>query len=96
MWRVYTTAKATHSRPSDLLCVVDRWAAYQLDCAVSYFGMVIENALQEQVNVGPDDKPRWVAKYTLTQLLTPGFKLGGDHEAPLPLKADGMIYDEVS
>lgn len=75
---------------------MDRWAAYQLDCAICYFGMVIENALNEQVNVGPDDKPKWVAKYTLTQLLTPGFKLGGDDEAPLPLKADGMIYDEVS
>lgn len=60
------------------------------------FGIALENALQELINIGDDDKPRWVAKYTLEQLLTPGFVLGGESGGDeLPLKADGLIYDEV-
>jgi len=80
--------------------VSDRWAALQFDAAVTTLGVAIENASQEQVQVGPDNAPRWEKRYTMRQLLTPGFRLGGllgaDEGDDLPLGAvDGLIYDEV-
>lgn len=67
------------------------------DAAVVFFGNAIENAAQEQINVGGEEKPRYVAKYTLVQLLTPGFVIEADADDgdELPFGADGMIYDEV-
>jgi hypothetical protein len=96
MWRLYTTAKATHSRPSALVCVEDRWAAYQFDSAVSFFGIAVENAAQEQIKAGE----KWVNRYTLDQLLTPGFVLGdGEAGDALPFSAqaapEGLVYDEI-
>ena len=93
MWRLYTTAKGTGSRPSTLVCVKDRWAAYQFDSAVSFFGVAVENAAQEQIQAGD----KWVNRYTLDQLLTPGFALGdGDTGDVLPVAGvEGMIYDEI-
>lgn len=96
MWSLYLTAKGSHSRPSDLVGITDRWAAYQLDSAVVLLGTVIENAAQEQVNVGGDTSPKWERKYTMKQLLTPGFIIGQpDDGDALPTGADGLIYDEV-
>ena len=81
------------------MTIQDRWAALQFDQAVTTFGGIIENAAQEQINVGPEDKPRWVAKYEMSDLLTDGFVIGGtgggDVDA-LPTKVDGLIFDEVS
>lgn|GEM_PF-5304385 len=97
MWNLYLTAKGSHSRPSDLAGITDRWAAYQLDSAVVLLGTIIENAAQEQVNVGGETSPKWERKYTLRQLLTPGFIIGQQDEGDaLPTSADGLIYDEVS
>jgi hypothetical protein len=75
MWTLYQTASASHSRPSDLLCVEDRLAAYLFDAAVTTFGRVIENAAQEEVNNGSPTQPKWERKYTLMQLLSQDFKL---------------------
>lgn len=96
MWRLYQTAQTFSQRPSQLAGIDDAWAAYQLDSAVAYFGMVITNASQEMVNVGDDTKPRYRAKYTLKELLTEGFVLAdeGDDMGSLS-SADGIIYDEV-
>lgn len=64
-----------------------------------YFGTVIENASQEQINVGDDEKPRYQRKYTLTQLLTDGFRLEIDRDED---DMDGLIgvegarFDEVA
>lgn len=94
MWSLYLTAKGTCSRPSDLVGVRERWAAYQFDSAVTYLGVTIENAAQQQVNVGGQSNPNWQSKYSLRQLLTPGFVIGDEQEA-LPPGAEGLIYDEV-
>ena len=95
MWRLYQTSKATGSRPSELMCLTDRWAAIQFDQAVTTFGMIITNAAEEQIQTGD----KWVAKYDLADLLTPGFVIGGTgsgEDAPLPVgKVDGLIFDEV-
>lgn len=77
--------------------IADAWAALQFDNAVVYFGTVIENAAQEQVNVGDDKHPKWRRKYTLAQLLTPGFVLDTEDEADMDSleRVDGAIFDEV-
>ena len=97
MWNLYLTSKGSHSRPSDLVGITDRWAAYQLDSAVVLLGTILENAAQEQVNVGGETSPKWERKYTMRQLLTPGFMIGQDEGDALPTgEVDGMLYDEVS
>ncbi len=60
--------------------IADRWAAYQFDQAVTFFGTNIEAAAQEQQNVGDKDHPDWQPRYTMAQLLAPGFRL------PAPVK----------
>lgn len=76
--------------------VRDAWAALQLDNAVIYFGTVIENAAQEMEKRGPESSPRWEPKYTLAQLLTPGFALRGQEAESMSIVgADGLIVDEV-
>jgi hypothetical protein len=74
MWKLYLTSKATHSRPSSLLCVDDPLVAYQFDAAVTAFGTVIENALHERVEVGSGKFKRYVARYELRDLLADGFQ----------------------
>lgn len=77
--------------------IEDRWAALQFDHAVTLVGLVIENAAQETVNTGDDKRPRWTRKYTMRQLLDPGFRLPLEDEGDLGALegADGVIYDEV-
>lgn len=75
MWDLYQLAKATSSRPSDIACIEDRWAAYQFDSAVTFVGVVIENALHETREVGVGQHKRQEPKYTIAQLLDPEFHL---------------------
>lgn len=82
MWTLYQKAKTYSRLPSTLLKLNDEWVAYQLDSAVTLFGTVIENALQERQNVGNDKSPAWEQKYTLLQLLADDFRL------PAPAKVD--------
>jgi len=55
--------------------IEDRWAAYQLDAAVTLVGTAIESALHEMQEVGAGERRRLVPRYTLAQLLDPGFRL---------------------
>ncbi len=75
MWRLYTTAKASSSRPSELVCIEDRWTAYQLDAAVALVGGAIENAAQELQEVGQGQDKKLVPRYTMHELLDPAFRL---------------------
>lgn len=97
---MYQTATKLGQRPSRLAeGITDAWAAYQFDCAVVYFGTVIENASQEQINVGDDSHPRYKRKYTLAQLLTEGFVLDTDSdEGDIDglRGVDGAMFDEVT
>lgn len=99
MWRLYLTAKTIAQRPSDLLDIVDRWVALQLDNAVIMVGTAIENAAQEQMNVGNEDKPHWKSRYTMVQLLDSAFRLptnDGDTDIDQIVGISGDFYDEVA
>ena len=74
MWKMYQTATMMSSRPSDLACITDRWAALQLDAAVTLVGRTIENALQEQHNVGSDKEPNHQPRWVLPQILEDDFR----------------------
>lgn len=82
------------------MCIRDRLAAYQFDAAVTTFGVIVENALHETVEIGNDRTKRSIPKYTIKQILDDKFKLPrGDEEAGNvdTLKgADGVFFDEVS
>lgn len=52
---------------------------YELDAAAATFGLVIKNALQERVEVGHGANKRWVARYTLTELLDDSFQFQSDN-----------------
>lgn len=97
MWSLYKQAKSFSQRPSKLLDVTDKWAAYQFDEVVNLFGMVIENALAETIEVGTKGNRTRKPKYTLKQLLAPAFRLPlQQDEAPDMLQGvDGLLFDEV-
>lgn len=78
MWNLYALTKVTYQRPSDIIGIRDRWAAYQFDSAVALVGTTIENALQETVKAGEKTSPR----YTLAQLLNADFRLPRDPPKP--------------
>lgn len=82
MWNLHALAGTTHQRPSDIICIEDRWAAYQFDSAVSLVGTTIENALQETREVGGKLNPR----YTLAQVLDADFRFPRDASAVDALK----------
>jgi len=71
MWNLHILATTTNRRPSEIVCIADRWAAYQFDSAVCLVGVTIENALQETNEVSGKLAPR----YTLSQILDEGFRL---------------------
>lgn len=39
------------------------------------FGIVVENALDERVQIGSGANAQWEPKYTLAQMMDPGFHL---------------------
>lgn len=94
MWQLYQKCKTLGQRPSDELDVTNNWAAYQLNSAVVWLGITIENATAERINIGTDEKPEWRDKYTLVQLLEPDFRLPLDDVA-LPVGVQGIMVDEV-
>lgn len=96
MWNLHTLAQTTHQRPSDIVGIDDRWAAYQFDSAVCLIGTTIGNALQETTKAGDKLTPR----YTLTQLLDADFRLPQPASARDALKAmatkvKGVRYHKV-
>jgi len=50
-------------------------------------GVVLENASQEQHNVGTEKQPKWEPKYTMAQLLDPAFRLPAPEK---PKKTSGI------
>lgn len=65
----------------------DRLAAYLLDACVVLFGLIIDNALAERVQVGAKPNIEYKPKYTLDQLLDASFRLPRPFT---PKPADGL------
>lgn len=96
MWNLHALATATHQRPSDIVGIDDRWAAYQFDAAVVLVGTTVENALQEMSESGGKMTPR----YTSAQLLDAGFRLpqpasAADALKAMATKSKGVRYHKV-
>lgn len=53
VWEVYLTCKTWGCRPSELLDVADRYAAYCLDSAVGIFGRTLESELNSVEGKNP-------------------------------------------
>jgi len=47
LWETYRLSKAYQTRPSELLCIKDPFAAFCLDRAVFDFGSALESALSD-------------------------------------------------
>lgn len=62
-----------------------------LDNAVTLLGITIENALQEQTNVGSDKAPKHEPRYTLPQLLADDFRLPAPAKASKPQGLKGLM-----
>lgn len=68
-------------------------AAYQFDRAVTTFGRILNNALQERIDIGSGSSRKSIAKYTIKELLTEGFQLWEDDALDGLAGLEG--YDEV-
>lgn len=84
MWNLWLKAKNFSQLPSFIFGEEDSLAAWMLDSAVQWFGITIENALAERIEVKMATKTESKPRYTLVRLLNPATKL------PRPLDIDGQ------
>lgn len=76
MWTLYLKATKYNRLPSSFFAgLVDELTVYQFDNAVTWFGVTIENLLQERIKVGAGENERSEAKYELEDLLDPDFRV---------------------
>lgn len=75
MWGLWTKAKSYSKLPSEIFGEANSIAAWMLDSAVTWFGITIENALSERVEVKMGTNVEYRPRYTLARLLSPSFKL---------------------
>lgn len=96
LWRKATTY---HRLPSEVTREDDPLAAWMLDNAVTYFGTLVENMLQERDEIGSGQHKQWVQRYTIQQLLDPKFvypKPPSEQEELQGMDGtEGLNYDEV-
>lgn len=64
--------------------IADPWCALMFDNAVTLVGVVTENAAQEMHDTGSKQAPKWEAKYGMSQLLDPKFRLPSPPRPPKP------------
>lgn len=75
------------------LCELNPFVAYELDAAVATFGLVVKNALQEQVTIGEGTNRRSRARYKLMELLDDDFQFRSENGLGVFRRLDG--YSEV-
>ena len=72
----------------------DAWISYQIDRAVTVFGIIVDNALLERMEIGTEGDT--VQRYTLNQLLDPEFYLPRPDIETEPFEmTQGMMFDSV-
>lgn len=77
----------------EMLCQLNPLTAYQFDAAVTTFGTIIKNALQETVETGIGSSKRRVAKYKIGDLLDDSFQFHEENTLSIFQGVEG--YDEV-
>lgn len=90
MWQTWTRAKTFSQLPSQVYDPSgEEWnvpfgsiAQWMFDTAVTWFGITIENALEERVKVNLGKEVQYKPKYTLARLLNPMFKLPKPVQVP--------------
>jgi hypothetical protein len=98
MWRLWRKSNLYHKLPSEIFGERDPLAAWMLDNAVTAFGTIVENALQERDEMEVDGQTLRTERYKLSDLLDPEFRLPRPHEEDdfAAFKGvDGIVYDEV-
>lgn len=83
MWKIWTRAKTYGKLPSQVYdpsgeefdVPFGSLAQWMFDEAVTWFGITIENALEERVKVTMGKEVEYKPKYTLARLLHPQFRL---------------------
>lgn len=90
MWSAWMSLKTYHKLPSQELELTDSVAAYCLDKTVMWFGVTIENLLAERSEIGEGKDKRWEAKYELSDLLDPAFRVPRAMPKPKKAAASGM------
>lgn len=99
MWLLWRKSTTYHKLPSEVFGEDDPLAAWMLDNAVTIFGTLIENALQERWDVGAVGAKQSIPRYTLPQLLDSKFRLPRpETEAMQEISqpVHGLLYDEVN
>lgn len=88
------TSKTLGQRPSSLIAEKDEFIAYQIDRAVLTFGVTIDNALLETIEIG--DEGKTIPKYELSQLLDESFYLPrGQADTEALEGVSGVMFDTV-
>lgn len=87
LWNLWQKAKTYGKLPSEVFGEEDSIAAWMLDSAVTWFGIEIENLLQERDKVKMGNEVEYRPRYTLSRLLDQDFKLIRQQE-PSPQKQE--------
>jgi hypothetical protein len=98
MWRLWRKSNLYHKLPSEIFGERDPLAAWMLDNAVTAFGTIVENALQEEDEIEAYGKTIRNKRYTLSNLLDPEFRLPRPREEDdfaAFQGVDGIVYDEA-
>lgn len=90
MWELWMRAKTYHKLPSELMKEADSLAAWMLDGAVTWFGITIENLLQERDKVQVGTTTEYRPRYALSRLLDDNFRL------PKPITPGSTNYNPWS
>lgn len=93
MWLTWVKATKYGKLPSEVLDPSGAWdelTRHSVDNAVTNFGIVIENALHEQIKTGK----RYVPKYKLGELLEDDFQFPREDDTAVFRTVEG--YTEVS
>lgn len=77
----------------ELLCQLNPLTAYQFDRAVTTFGRILTNALQEMVETGVGSSRKRVAKYRINELLDERFQFTPDNALDGLTTLEG--YEEI-
>lgn len=96
MWLTWLKATKYSKLPSEIFDPRGQYGDLErfcLDNAVTYFGMTIEGATSQMVEVGSGTGKRWAHKWKLAQLLEDSFQFPREEHLSMFKQVEG--YEEV-